>query len=143
MPIGGLGGGAGNPAGSGGAFTGTAQALEYVGDHCYAYSGVVTSAGTSAPDSTMLSFTTGNHYIVAKINWATNSVGSDLMFLNVTLNDTIIFKGKWDNQPAMNDDQPIRIVVPAYTEVFVGWDANTSGKDCTVQLTGEVYRQPR
>jgi len=55
------GGGSGNVAG--GNPSGTGTGLTYVGDHCYAYSGEITS-GTSG-DSTMLDFSTGaNSYIV-------------------------------------------------------------------------------
>ena len=132
-------GGAGNPLG--GSFTGTAQALEFLEHHCYGYSGVIASTGSGAPDSTMLSFTTGNHYIVAKINWGTDSVGSDTMFITVDLNDTTVFLAKYDNQPSMNDDQPIRIIIPSYTKVFVGMDSGASGRQMSVQLTGRVYRR--
>jgi len=135
-------GGAGNPVG--GSFTGPAQALEIIGDHAYAYSGVVSSAGSAAPlNGPCLSFTTGNYYTVAKLNWVESAVNADNKFITVTMNGAIIFEGEWDPSTSlsdMNQDQPVHIIIPAYTEFFVGFDSNGSGNDCTVLLTGRIYR---
>ena len=55
-------GGAGNPVG--GSFTGPAEALEIVGDHGLALSGLF-SSNTST--YTMLNFTSGNYYLVGAL----------------------------------------------------------------------------
>jgi len=134
-------GGAGNPVG--GSFTGPAEALEIVGNHAYGYSGVISSAGSAAPlNGPALSFTTGNFYTVAQISWVEASGGADVMYLTMTMNGSIIYQGKWDppSAPHMNDDQPVQVIIPAYTEFFIGFDSNGSGNECTVLLTGRIYR---
>jgi len=135
-------GGAGNPVG--GSFTGPAEALEIIGNHAYAYSGIVASAAGSAPlTNPALSFTTGNYYTVAQIAWVESSGGADIMFISMTMNGSIIYQGKWDPSTVlsdMNDDQPVPVIIPAYTEFFVGYDSNGGGNECTILLTGRIYR---
>jgi len=137
------GGGGGGPIGVTNSFTGTGTALELIGNHCMAYSGVVSSAGGAAPlDGPALSFTTGNYYTVAQISWVEATGGADVMYLTMTMNGSIIYQGKWDppNAPHMNDDQPVQVIIPAYTEFFIGFDSNGTGNECTVLLTGRIYR---
>ena len=55
-------GGAGNPVG--GSFTGPAEALEIIGDHAYAYSGLKASSTAAANH---LDFTSGNYYFVGRL----------------------------------------------------------------------------
>ena len=135
-------GGVGNPVG--GSFTGPAQALEIIGDHAYAYSGVVGAVGAQAPlDNPALSFTSGNYYTVANINWVESAVNQDHKFLTMTMNGAIIYQGKWVPSTTlsdMNQDQPVQVIIPAYTEFFVGFDSNGTGNDCTIVLTGRIYR---
>ena len=60
-PIGGPTGGGQSGFGSGGSFTGPAEALEIIGNHAYAYSG--TFEATTA-EQTALDFTSGNYLFV-------------------------------------------------------------------------------
>jgi len=135
-------GGAGNPVG--GSFTGPAQAIEIIGNHAYAYSGVIASKAASAPlDNPGVSFTTGNYYTVAQIGWVESSANADDKFISMSMNDSIIYQGKWDPSTVlsdMNQDQPIQVVIPPYTEFLVGFDSNGSGNYCTILLSGRIYR---
>ena len=133
-------GGAGNPVG--GSFTGPAEALELVGNHCYAYSGVIPvgNDATSA-DVTMLSFTTGNYYSKVKINW-TNVVIVDANFYeSVEMNGTVIYILDYDAVPNKFVHDPVKFIIPPYTEFKVLYGSNKSGdNDASVTLTGKIYR---
>ena len=48
----------------------TGPGIRYIGDHCYAMSGAITSTGSATgADTSYLNFVTGTGYIVAKIIW--------------------------------------------------------------------------
>jgi len=133
-------GAGGNP--TGGSFTGPAEALELVGDHCYAYSGVIPvgNDATSA-DVTMLSFTTGNYYSKVKLNW-TNAVIVDANFYEaVQMNGAQIYIQTLDAVPNKFNHVPVKFIIPPYTEFKVLYGSNKSGdNDACVTLTGRIYR---
>ena len=60
----------------------TGPGIRYIGDHAYAYSGVITVNNTT---TTLLDFTTGVGYIVAKYQPSVNTDTSDNMFLSYCL----------------------------------------------------------
>ena len=130
-------GGAGNPVG--GSFTGPAQALEYVGDHCYAYSGVVpcSSSGTD-----LLNFTsTTSAYIVAEIQM--NAVTEDASNFDYALfmNGTEV--AGWLNTGSQQPHQPqnpVKIIIPPGTTVRFQATSSASTVDHAATLVGRVYR---
>ena len=70
------GGGAPNVAGSNPA--GTGSSINYVGNHAYAYSGIIASTTTEA---NMLDFTIGNQYVMAQFSWGYDAqIGNDAIF---------------------------------------------------------------
>ena len=131
--------GGGNPvAGSNPAGTGTA--LNYIGNHAYAYSGVVTDDNSGSAATTALKFTTGSSYINTKIIITTDEIGAQQQFIQILLDAQIILKHASDSSATSNDffDQPFRIIIPPYSnfEVKVGAGANI---DFTAMLIGRVY----
>ena len=136
---GGPGGGAGG-LGSGGSFTGAAEALEIVGDFSFAYSGAVTI--TSAAYTTALSFTSGNYLAVTGLQVGTVDVTGADLFYKIKLNGTVILE-QANNNPAGTgaDPTPIRIVIPPYTQVEIsGKRGSGSDYDVYFNLTGRIYR---
>ena len=130
-------GGAGNPVG--GSFTGPAQALEVIGDHCYAYSGSV-QIQTSETD--FVNFTSGNYYAVVKIQIdSTAGSGNNLDFV-VKMNGATIVQNEIANDyqvyPAFSN--ALELIIPPYTEVRVIGTVASSAKNWTLALTGRIYR---
>ena len=132
-------GGAGNPVG--GSFTGPAEALEIVGDHAYAYSGVKV-LGSSF--SEMLKFTSGNYYFVGTlgVEGEFDDLGQSQLRIQLTMNEGIVFQ---THQAATSDnmvfDTPIPILIPGYTDVVVsGYQNSGSDVDFEVLLVGRIYR---
>ena len=132
------GGGGGGPVGFANSFTGPAESLELVGDHCFAYSGEKV-ADTSATN--FLKFTTGNYYTVANIQFNYPRDNSDDAIYEVLMNGTVV--QKWLNTGAQNPNQPqnvVPIVIPHYTEVIVRATVASTGRYQIVSITGRIYR---
>ena len=131
-------GGAGNPVG--GSFTGPAEALEVIGDHAYAYSGVISDAASGAPSSTMLKFTSGNFYFVGYLDFTDDHVANDNIYLAATMNGTTVINIVYKSAAAGTDNvNPYNLVIPPYTEVEILFGAS-SNVDGTAWLTGRIYR---
>jgi len=116
-------GGAGNPLG--GSFTGPAEALEIIGDHCYCYPGEFTADTTAAGYSNMGSPVTG-----ATASARINLNGSTVLNMRSGITNESPF---WDKA---------ELVIPPYTEVEAITDANTTSADLdgTITFTGRIYR---
>jgi len=142
MSIGG--GGGGGPVGVSNSFTGTAEALELVGDFAYAYSGTFESLDSS---QTMLNFQTGNFTFVGRVhcNGAVNvsNVGAGLVdSFTVTMGGSTIALLKTETGSERQWAAWVDIVIPPYTEVTVTTvaDASNSGYLLTALMTGRIYR---
>jgi len=146
MPIGGPTGGGQAGFGSGGPFTGPAEALEYMGDHCYAYSGVVSIGAVQNTQYTMLKFTTsGAGYIRAEIQFApTDSESSNDFQTVITINDSTVWGEILQETFARYHDLkvPAIIMIPPFSDVKITM-ANTSASSTInwiCALTGRIYR---
>ena len=109
-------GGAGNPVG--GSFTGPAKTLELVGDHIYAYSGIV---GVTDDETSMIEATSGNYYAVCKIQFLSNMASGNDYVAKVYLNNAIIieFIQSATHDAAPYGYYPIHLIVPSYSELKV------------------------
>ena len=133
------GGGSGGPVGFANSFTGTAQALEIVGDYAYSYSG---SIGVPNSETTLSSFTTGNFYMVAKWYPGYASESGDNMQFRIKFNGTQIYQTTLDSRLVGSPYQWIELIIPPYTEVLVICeDKSGSGPvNVTSTITGRIYR---
>jgi len=145
-PIGGPTGGGQAGFGSGGSFTGPAEALEIVNDFAYAYSGTYPASTTPA---TRLKFTTGNYLFVGEVRQVGmidpdgNLGDGRIEVVTVKMNGAIILLSKVD---AQNEAQPsadvMPIIIPAYTEMEFIVDSTSAEANFlgTLSVTGRIYR---
>jgi len=136
---GGGGPGGGGPVGSSNSFTGPADALELVGDHCYAYSGNVVASGADEPDTPAFNFTTGNYYAVMELKALTLFVGNETRHMRTSLNGSAVSTVKADGSPDFYNIFPVVLVVPSYTTVLVEFGVSGGGTFNFV-ITGRIYR---
>jgi len=131
------GGGAGNVAG--GNPSGTGTSLNYIGDHCYANSGIVTVENSADAGTTLLTFTLGNSYIVAELHIFNNQASALDDFIHVIMDGQLIVKARYQNANELHQDQPLKVLIPPYSKFEV--KASTSGAtpEFTAILTGRVY----
>ena len=142
------GGGGGGPVGFANSFTGTAQALELVGNHCYGYSGQISPASGGDIDNatTFLSFTTGNFYTVGKFQfYQTDGTGNTITYA-VKINGALILAYPVEGRTTRSGspDENFAILTP-YTEILVVGISGSIGSGGTVAAgcvtyTGRIYR---
>ena len=125
--------------GSNASFTGGGFGLSIVGDHCYAYSGAVTSAPVSGPDTKMLDFYSGKGYIKSKLQFITKHRTTQVVYLDIQFNGVSIWDGEKDHTPDKDWGVPIHLVIPPLTRVQVFWGLTNDTADGFVTLTGRVY----
>ena len=140
--VGGSGGG-GGPVGFSNSFTGAAEAIEVIGEHAYAYSGLQAISETAADH---LKFTTGNYYFVGRLYCngaaAAGSANGQVSTYEVKFNGVAIAlirtKTSSDDQPSTEHND---LLIPPYTEVAVSVDSGGGGAETTsLVLTGRIYR---
>ena len=115
----------------------TGKGIRYVGQHCYAYSGVIAAGGGGWADTEMLNFTSGAGLIECNLFWGCNDAGSSDMFFNFKLNGVTVFL----NRHGRTDDAftvPYKMIIPPFTECIFNL-GTASGGDMTLNLTGRVY----
>jgi len=132
--------GGGGILGVGNTFTGPAQALEVMGDHAFAYSGVIDAGASSSADVTYLSFTSGNYYLVGTLQCSFSSSGGNDNFTEVTFNGSTIIKSTADAAPDMAYLMPFNIIIPPYTDVVVKWGIGNITVGCAWWIVGRIYR---
>jgi len=112
--------------------------LNVIGNHAYAYSGVITDDASSAANSLMLKFTTGNFNFVGYLNFTDDHVANDNNYLTMTLNGTTVINLIYRSEPSAHDLNPWTIMIPPYTEVELNF-GSTGVVDGTAWLTGKIY----
>ena len=138
--------GGGPPVGStGGTFTGAAEALEIVGDHGLALSGLFDSS-TSA--YTMLNFTSGNSYLVGTLTCSgaidnTSPAVGLISVFTLSFNGTEVMQLKTDTD---GEKSPMTIsmdiLIPPFTAVEVEGIDNgaVAARKTGASIVGRIYR---
>jgi len=138
MSIGG-GGSGGGPVGSSNSFTGPATALEYVSNFCYAYSGQVQV--TTATE--LLNFTSGANLVIADFQFTMGEDTTDNIVWEILLNGSIVSGSLNEAAQSGNPLQPMKMTLPAYTEVIVratNFTGAPAQRKCYAIIQGRVYR---
>ena len=119
----------------------TGPDLQYTQDNkrCFAYSGNVTDAGTSGPNTTMLDYTTGSGYIVGQFQWEANNESSLIVDIVVEFNGVRIYDSEFDASPSRGMwNTPLDVIIPPFTHVVFKFGAS-GGMQAASQFTGRVY----
>jgi len=112
--------------------------LNYIGEHCYAYSG----KHKPVDDASFLNFTTGSGYIVGRFEMNADFKGGGGNDYAVTIKFngiTIIFEQDIANNWLAGDNQ-YEVIIPPYTNVEGTLnDGGGSGGNMNLNFTGKVY----
>jgi hypothetical protein len=132
-------GGGGAPNVSGGNPSGTGTSLNYIGNHAYAYSGVITATNVV---STLLDFTIGGHYIKGIVQfYQPPNQGTDNMGFEVFVNDEKIYGLEFlqGAEAGRYNEMQIMIAPFDHIQVKVNNFSGTSGREVGVNIVGRVY----
>ena len=120
-----------------GIFTGPQKGLSIIGNHCYAYSGSKASSGTA---TNYLEFTTGKHYIVAKLQPAYFAQGTNNVSWLIKFNGQDVQYAEVTSGRDYTPFQEILLIIPPLTFVEVEVDNLSGGTEAVgVSITGKVY----
>jgi hypothetical protein len=140
MPLVG-GGGAPNVVG-GGAPAGVGSSINYIGNHVYGASGVVSSDGTN--ELTLLEFNTASQsYIISKVQYAMSTTADVDFICRLYFDNQIVMQlnqraGSSTNNTEINPSV-IDIMLPPETKVKVTMQSGSGGRDFSSVIVGEVY----
>ena len=114
--------------------------LSYIGNHVYGFSGSV--SGTDS-DINMLNFTTGNHYIRAKIQFSSDAGTSNDLANKIFINGIqVIGQSYTDTRQNTTHNIPFEIIIPPLSEVKTTIKNATSSSPLAgyCSLVGKVYK---
>jgi len=117
----------------------TGKDIRYLANWAYAYSGQTASG--SGSDATLLDFTTGSGFIVAKFQfcYATDAKDTADCRYRIKFNGEIVFQ-YWDTEDIRQGGDPhqyIPLIIPPFTRVETLADGGTQVQASTI--TGRVY----
>lgn len=140
MGLDGGGAGGGGILGVGDSFTGAAEALEIIGNHCYAYSGAFAVSDTD--EHKLLSFTTGNFYSLVDFTFWRRSWEDDDISYYVEMNGTQVVAWIGRSSEPNGSNMPIPLVIPAYTllEAYIDKQQQANDSIVGINITGRIYR---
>ena len=129
--------------GSNATFTGPQAGLTIIGNHCYAYSGIV---AVDNNETSLLAFATGKEYVKTKLQITNASDTARDSRYKVYLNEQIIYQygtdvsGEYGSEE--DPDPPLNIIIPPLTAVKVTAmnSENTDSINQVAILTGKVYQ---
>ena len=133
--------GGGNPVG-GTNPRGTGTGLNFIGNHCYAYSG---SIAITSQVQTMLDFTTGNEYSVVKIQTGITQGGggaqSDDIETVVKINGQVVMARMLSHNNESGALEAIDLLIAPFTHVEITCDniQGTTSTPTQVTITGRTY----
>ena len=123
----------------------TGKGIRYIGDHCYAYSGLITtSAGNYV---TALDFTSGAGYIASHLELYvddTTPIGqNDAYGFKIEINGLTVCKLELDDRATPRTRQPhndINFIIPPLSHVVISLYAESAETNFgTFMLSGRVY----
>jgi hypothetical protein len=124
---------------------GTGRELNYIGNHCFAYSGEVAVNNATV---TLLEFTSGAGYILAEFTQSVDygNIGNGkFVGFNIQLNGIKVVENNsstrnyGDNES--NQPDAVRILIPPYTNVTTqGFSDQASDNPFFHSITGRIYK---
>jgi len=118
-------------------FTGAQLGLTYIGkEHCYAWSGQVVATGGG--EGTLLSFKTGNKYVIGDLCFTENERGSNNIELKGFLNGVRVIDSEYDATP-QETRHVYPMLIPPNTTFLLIFSAGGTNVDGTAWFSGRVY----
>jgi len=137
----------GIPYASSNVVAGAGLELNYIGDHCYAYSGLQSISSSS---QILLSFQTGNTTIVADIYCSgplqfSNPAAGDKSNFQISINGVAVhLLGSRAANTDYTNPLPatVKVILPPYTNLLIEVDSNSTAADqfTASSLVGRVYK---
>ena len=118
----------------------TGKGIRYIGNHCYAYSGLITDNDSGYAAITALDFTSGSGYIDAKLSILSDEYAGAVLLTEIQLNEHPVVRLNLDASGAgsYQFDNPFYLLIPPFTHFVLKVGANST-VIFTAMITGRVY----
>ena len=116
--------------------------IHVIGNHCYAFSGVIASAGSeSAATTSTLLFTSGNYYAKVKLSFSNDNIQTTAnSYYLIKFNDQIVYKAEQENNmDTVTNPIVIHMIIPPFTKVETLVGTNADAHDFTTLISGRIY----
>jgi len=108
-----------------------------VGDRCFAYSGLIESTTVSSATFECLNFQTGSKTAHVRFDYGTDYGGNNDIYVLIQLNGVTVWKTNYTSSNTISE-QPIKLVLPPFTNVVFSWGIAGVTKNMTVLMTGRL-----
>jgi len=118
---------------------GTGPDLNYLGDHCFAYSGVINASG----ETTYLDFTSGGGYILADIQALTDQANGDDFNIKFYVNGIVVGAAHaffYSNSTYVVGAAQYQLLIPPYTNIKITIQNSGTADEWAVMLIGKVHK---
>jgi hypothetical protein len=128
--------GGGNPVSSSNP-AGTGTSINYIGNHAYAHSGLITC---NTNFTKLLKFTLGNSYVKMKFYpvYFTEGTGEDC-FWQILIDGETIYHTEITSSSADTPYQEVEFILPAYATIEVQAKAASGTRNLGAVMSGRVY----
>lgn len=125
--------------GSNAIFTGPQKGLTTIGEHCYAYSGIISVADS---ETDLLNFNTGKEYIRSTVRFCYGVSSSDNFLYKIKFNGQIVMSDASAGTTQAHWNPEYEILIPPLTEVIMTAinQSSDSSYPQSVVLAGKVYK---
>jgi len=126
--------------GSNAQFASAGKGLSILGQHCYAYSGLITDNDSGSPTNTLLDFTTGDGYIDMRLSILSDETATAALYTLIELNGIGVFRldGDASGIGSFQFDNPFYMIIPPFTHFHLKVGSNSTVV-FSAMLTGRVY----
>ena len=116
----------------------TGKGIRYIGEHCYAYSGVIQ---VTPAETTLLEFTTGAGYIRGQVQIEYLQADADDVEIIIYFNSVQVHGYYSTGGPNPAPDNSLKLIIPPFTEVKMTGDnqAGAGNRPHVAAFTGRVY----
>jgi len=118
---------------------GTGPDLNYLGDHCFAYSGVINASG----ETNYLDFTSGGGYILADIQALTDQANGDDFNIKFYVNGIVVGTAHaffYSNSTYVVGAAQWQLLIPPYTNIKITIENSGTADEWAVMLIGKVHK---
>jgi hypothetical protein len=118
----------------------TGSGIRYIGEHCYAFSGLITDNDSGSPEITLLDFISGSGYIDARLSILSDETGAAALYTLIELNGVGVFRLDGDASAigSFQFDNPFYMIIPPFTHFHLKVGSNSTVV-FSAMITGRVY----
>jgi len=119
-------------------FTGAGKGLTVIDNHCYAYSGSITSTDSTTP-ITFLHYTTGKTLQKHVFQMYDETILTHQRIIQIKINGVTVLKSNYDSTDSAFHNEIYMLLIPPLSDVEVLANINGGNYPMYISMTGRIY----